>query len=126
MVWKNYSNIEDIRFELDKDLLQQGVENKVYSPDTCIFLPQKVNGFLTNVQSSNSTGYIGVSKYKNYKFRASIHDFELGKIKHICYTYDVDKAKDLYIKERNIQSKSVKKYLKTLNYLSEDIIDLIN
>ena len=30
-------------YELDKDLLQQGKEFKVYSPETCMFIPKSVN-----------------------------------------------------------------------------------
>lgn len=33
--------------DLDKDLLQIGVVNKVYSPSTCVFLTHKDNGLLT-------------------------------------------------------------------------------
>lgn len=52
---------------LDKDLKQQG--NKLYSPDTCLFIPQEVNQLITVKRhklanqlagvSVNSKGYIG-------------------------------------------------------------------
>jgi hypothetical protein len=55
--WHSFSNfLEDLPelkgyklwsegndYELDKDLLQQGVEYKVYSPETCMFIPREVN-----------------------------------------------------------------------------------
>ena len=59
--WKLFSNFklwmesQDWKGnELDKDLLIPG--NKIYGPDTCIFVSHKVNSFLT----------IGTSKYNKY------------------------------------------------------------
>lgn len=31
------------RYSLDKDILQYGAEHKVYSPETCMFVPQSIN-----------------------------------------------------------------------------------
>ena len=46
-------------FHLDKDILQTGV-NKIYSPNTCAFVPREVNSFL--VRSTDTTKYqLGVS-----------------------------------------------------------------
>lgn len=33
---------------LDKDILQKGVENKIYSPDTCVLVHPKVNTFMND------------------------------------------------------------------------------
>lgn len=38
---KNYYEIGDGRMHLDKDILVK--DNKVYSPSTCIFVPQRIN-----------------------------------------------------------------------------------
>ncbi len=53
--------------ELDKDLLVY--KNKVYSPETCCFIPREVNLFLT--KSSNSRGLypLGVSRMVKQKDR---------------------------------------------------------
>ncbi len=54
---------------LDKDLLVRG--NKVYSPDTCVFLTKEVNSFLTDSKSSRGEFPIGVSFHKGTgKYRA--------------------------------------------------------
>lgn len=35
--------INNSGWEIDKDLLQRGIKNKIYSPQTCIFIPQPEN-----------------------------------------------------------------------------------
>ena len=46
--WFNDNHVEG--FQLDKDKLQEGVANKVYSPSTCVFLSPKDNVDLINFQ----------------------------------------------------------------------------
>lgn len=45
---------------LDKDILVQG--NKVYSPDTCCFVPQYINSLLTDHRGARGKYKIGVTK----------------------------------------------------------------
>lgn len=54
--WYNFQNfykwavkVHKEGFHLDKDILSQG--NKIYSPDTCCFVPLAVNSLLTYTQS---------------------------------------------------------------------------
>lgn len=55
--WENCS--------LDKDLLIKG--NKVYSPDTCCYIPQKVNTFLIErTRDRSKVGLLGVSYDKEF------------------------------------------------------------
>lgn len=62
--------------ELDKDLLVRG--NKVYSPETCLFVSKQVNMFITALRRSNGELPIGVSLHKpSGKFQAYIKN--LGK-----------------------------------------------
>lgn len=50
---------------LDKDFISEG--NKVYSPETCVFLPQKLNGFIIISKKSKSLYPLGVSYKKKSK-----------------------------------------------------------
>lgn len=70
-IWYN-GNIPDKinRWELDKDVLIQG--NKNYSPETCCFVPQKINSLLTNTGASRGKYPVGVTfSKKSCSFRAT-------------------------------------------------------
>lgn len=56
-------------FALDKDILFKG--NKVYSEDTCCFVPQAVNNLLTNKKLGCKGLPSGVSKAKSGRFIAA-------------------------------------------------------
>lgn len=135
--WYNFQNfarwyeiscprINNINFQLDKDLLQNDVENKTYSPDTCVFIPNGVNLFLANKRLSNTSGYTGVSWDKTKKkWIAQISLFEEGKYKNLGLFPTPKLASKAYQKARVEQSEKVKEYLRSLNYLPEHIIQLI-
>lgn len=57
----NYYEIEDEKIELDKDILIKG--NKIYSPETCLLVPKRLNDIILNRSNDRSKVYIGV--YKN-------------------------------------------------------------
>lgn len=67
--------------ELDKDILIPG--NKVYSPETCIFVTQAVNSFLTNCAEQKGQYPVGVCLHKQSgKFIAACSDLGGGR-KHL-------------------------------------------
>lgn len=67
---------------LDKDILFPG--NKMYGPDTCVFVDPRVNTFLTDNAVSRGEWPIGVCFDKmSGKFKASCWSVETGKCKHI-------------------------------------------
>jgi hypothetical protein len=137
--WHNFQNfvkfcldtypthIEDVKFSLDKDILNIENESKIYSPSTCCWLPTSINAFLTNNQPKhNTSGYTGVSINRYGTWRAQINDFETGKyivIKWNCETKE--EAYELYKEYRAKNAEKVKDYLRSLNYLPEEIIQLI-
>lgn len=67
--WKVFSNFKSWMEKqdwdgnaIDKDLLFPG--NKVYSPETCVFVSTKVNSFMTEANSARGSLMIGVSYCK--------------------------------------------------------------
>lgn len=68
--------------QLDKDLLFEG--NKLYSPDTCVFVTQTVNLFTNDYGAKRGKWLIGVywDKNKN-KFRAQCHNPLSRKREHL-------------------------------------------
>lgn len=61
--------------ELDKDWIVLG--NKIYSPDTCCFIPKGLNNFIAN-------SFKGVDFHKRtQKFRARVHDPFTGSTYHL-------------------------------------------
>jgi len=70
---------------LDKDILFPG--NKIYGPETCVFVAANVNIFLTESTSSQGEWPVGVSFHKEKaKFQAQCNDVVTGKRKHLgCY-----------------------------------------
>lgn len=59
MLQQQYLDFDGSFLHLDKDLLV--MNNHIYSPETCVFLPNDVNGFLTKRQNDRGELPIGVS-----------------------------------------------------------------
>jgi len=107
-------------YALDKDLLVPG--NKVYSPETCIFLPQKLNNFLATQYRSNTSGYTGVCWNKNNnKWQAVIHSD--GKNKYLGLFNSLEDAAETYNKARKIEAEKLKEEYKDVlpQYVLEKI-----
>ena len=103
---ENYYEINNKKSELDKDVLIKG--NKIYSPDTCVFVPQFINKLFTKSQKRRGELPIGVSYYKaSKKYRASLSVFKNEKktFKHLGYFDTVNEAFEVYrrAKEDNIK-----------------------
>ena len=58
----NYYEIENEQMHLDKDILFKG--NKIYSPDACIFVPERVNNLFIKRNNSRGDLPIGVCYHK--------------------------------------------------------------
>lgn len=77
--YDNYYEVPDQTMALDKDILCKG--NKIYSPDTCVFVSQDINKLFTKSNTKRGELPIGVNfKEKNNKYQASCSDGSNHKI----------------------------------------------
>jgi hypothetical protein len=88
-------------YAMDKDIIKHG--NRVYSPDACVFAPDKINTIFTKSNASRGDTPIGVSRAKN-KFKASVTkngvNVYLGHFNTAHEAFLAYKqAKEAYIKE---------------------------
>ena len=74
----NYYEINNKTSQLDKDILIKN--NKVYSPDTCVFVPNFINTLFVKRQNDRGDLPIGVTYHKvNKKYQAQLSVFRNGK-----------------------------------------------
>lgn len=67
----NYYIVDNERMDLDKDILIKG--NKIYSPNTCMIVPHRINLLFINRRNYRGVYPLGVQK-QGYKFTASCVD----------------------------------------------------
>jgi len=89
---------------LDKDILQKG--SKLYSKDTCCFVPQEVNLLLTKCDKSRGKYPVGVDFHKvSGKFRAQLNIN--GKQKNLGCFNTPEEAFQVYKRAKEAQIKVV-------------------
>lgn len=68
---KNYYEIPGEKMELDKDILCKG--NKIYSRETCIFVPKRINSLFVKRDNARGDTSIGVDQLSsgNYEVRCN-------------------------------------------------------
>lgn len=121
----NYYKIDNENICLDKDILVKG--NKLYSPETCCFVPQIINNLFIKNNKLRGKYPIGVSFRRN-SYSASCNNIKgnrisLGIFDSILEAFNAYKiAKENYIKEIAEQYKNripEKVYKALLNYQVE-------
>lgn len=81
-------------YHLDKDILKE--HNKVYSPETCCFVPPLLNMMIVTKQRKKSTFPTGVSLQSNGKYQVIVK--LNGRPKRIGNQYDtIEEAHSAYI-----------------------------
>ena len=102
-VWYDNYQYKHDGWQLDKDLLVKG--NKIYSSETCVFLPHIINSVLTKSNKTRGKYLIGVyfdthnNKFKacmtKYGKNTTLGYFENETDAHLAYK----EAKEEYLKE---------------------------
>ena len=101
---ENYYEIEGQKMCLDKDILFKG--NKIYSPQTCMFVPKLINNLFTKSDNTRGEYPIGISyhkKYNNLQVRCSIinNSIYLGR-------FPIDKPFEAFTIYKNFKEKYIK------------------
>jgi len=125
--WHTYSRFKEWVLKqdweskhLDKDILIKG--NKVYSPDTCVFVNKLTNNFILDSAGARGNNKVGVyqnscgsyvahcqdpfKRYKNYlgSFKTEDEAHEAWLSKKLEYAYEVvDLESDIRVKESIIK-----------------------
>ena len=99
-------------FELDKDIIIKG--NKLYSEDTCAFIPHEINSVLNSCKSARGELPVGIQKTKSGKYKARVCLSE-GRVN--CGLHKTcDDAFEAYKQEKE-------RRIRILAYKYKDVID---
>ena len=86
------------KIELDKDILIK--DNKIYSPETCIFIPQHINQLFSGHSKKNSLPKGVRFDKKNNKYVSQIRIN--GKLKYLGVYTSVEEAERVYLINRDL------------------------
>jgi hypothetical protein len=114
----NYYNTETMKkWDLDKDTLIKG--NKIYSPETCRFIPKEINGLSLYTNSKNKLS-LGVYKVDD-SYVARLH--MNGKTHHIGSFKTILEASNAYKTAKETYVKSVANKWKGL--IDNDVYEIL-
>ena len=110
---------------MDKDILF--IDNKIYSPDTVIFVPPSINTFVIANNKRRGEYPVGVNFDKNAgKFRSSCRDNITGKLRYLGLYSTQEDAHAAWLTFKMSQITSHKEYLDSIDTrLYEALIDKI-
>ena len=107
---ENYYEIEGQRMHLDKDILHKG--NKHYSPENCVFVPQRINELFTKNNKNRGNYPIGVTEHKRDRVlyaRCSVYDKEIKRKKIInIKIFPLDRPFQAFTCYKNFKEKYIK------------------
>lgn len=95
--YQDMINNPNIKYNIDKDILQQGISynQKIYSPETCIWIPMSINSIQVAIDNKHkrSSIYHNVCKCKDNNYKARIKNKYTGTIIAYNYTNEIAAAK---------------------------------
>ena len=113
---ENYYTVDKEKMCLDKDILVKG--NKIYSPDTCIFVPEKIN--ILFVKSDAKRGNFPIGIYYNKRCKKYVAQCKIyGKEIHLGYYNTPEEAFQAY---KQCKEEYIKKIAdKYINFIPEKL-----
>jgi hypothetical protein len=119
----NYYEIEGERMELDKDIIFKS--NKIYSPETCVFVPNRINSLFIKNDATRGELPIGVCWHKHSKKYVALCNSEKGEQVSLGYYENPDDAFTTYkiYKEVVIKKVAEEYKVKIPNILYEAMIN---
>ena len=120
------SHIKNENFVLEKDILQYDLKNKIYSPNTTLWIPKRINSYIQNKRSGTNNEIKGVQKRSENSWRVTSVLFENPSKNYNIGSYKTkEEAQQAYINFKLEQDIKARDYLCSLNYLPEEIIQLV-
>lgn len=123
--WKTYSRFKEWfdenyieGYDLDKDLFSQG--SKIYSPQTCVFLPPEINKILL-CKGRNNGLKLGVCRYRT-KYRAVINT---GYTRNLGLFNTEDEAHEAYVAAKKKHIRVTAKYCYSRGEISKKVYDAL-
>lgn len=140
-IWDNYQNFAEwatnylkdmnpnVKYNIDKDILQWKVPNneKIYSPETCCFIPEEINQALVNIQDpkrpTNSNKVLGVFETANHKY--AVRSRKDGKNATIGTYNTIEEASAVYKNYKETKIRDLATFYYNAGALKKDIYDIL-
>lgn len=124
--WLLYSNFKKWHdehyvegYELDKDLLFR--KNKIYSPNTCCYVPKEINTLLLSCRGARGDTPIGVHRKvggRGVKYHAAMSNYINGR--RVSYLGSFDTPEEAFSVYKSAKEKRIKEVAQ--NYYSKGLI----
>lgn len=108
--WWTENHVDE--WQLDKDLLV--LNNKTYSPDACIYIPQWLNKFTVDAAAARGLLPIGVDLQAG-GYRARCGDAISGKSLHLGYFSDSESAHSAWLSKKLEMAKELKSEMDSID-----------